>query len=159
LLQVGGASLLGLTLPRLLARETAAHADHCILIFLNGGPSHLDMWDMKPDAPAEIRGEFKPIASSPPGVPGSEHLPPLSRVMHLGHVVRSVHHSVNNPHAAPVYTGLTGHDRGDTSVAIGTRGTDHPALGSVVGQVRPATTPVVPYVSMPYITQEGKGGP
>src|SRR5689334_16531960 len=96
LLQVGGASLLGLNLPRLFARETAAHADHCILIFLNGGPSHLDMWDMKPDAPAEIRGEFKPIASSLAGVLVSEHLPRLSRLMHLGTVVRSVHHSVNN---------------------------------------------------------------
>jgi uncharacterized protein (DUF1501 family) len=160
LLQLGGASLLGLNLPRLLARETAAaRADHCILIFLNGGPSHLDMWDMKPEAPAEIRGEFKPIPSSLAGVPVSEHLPRLARVMHLATVVRSVHHSVNNAHAAAVYTGLTGHDRGDTNVAIGTRGTDHPAIGSVVGQVRPPATPVVPYVSMPYITQEGKGGP
>jgi hypothetical protein len=158
-LQVGGASLLGLNLPRLLARETSARADHCVLIFLNGGPSHLDMWDMKPDAPAEIRGEFKPVPSSLAGVPVSEHLPRLSRLMHLGIVVRSVHHSVNNAHAAAVYTGLTGHDRGDTNVAIGTRGSDQPAIGSVVGQVRPPQTPVVPYVSMPYITQEGKGGP
>src|SRR5260221_14351539 len=117
------------------------------------------MWDMKPEAPVEIRGEFKPIPSSLPGLMVGEHLPRLSRFMHLSTVVRSVHHSVNNAHAAAVYTGLTGHDRGDTNVAIGTRMTDQPAIGAVVGQVRPPQTPVVPYVSMPYITQEGKGGP
>ena len=77
MLQVGGAGLLGLSLPGLLRAEAEAEAGHaglspradaCILIFLNGGPSHLDMWDMKPDAPAEIRGEFKPIATTVPGV-------------------------------------------------------------------------------------------
>ena len=75
-------------------------ADACILIFLNGGPSHLDMWDMKPDAPAEIRGEFQPIATTVPGVHLSEHLPRLARQMHRCTLVRSVHHSVNNAHAA-----------------------------------------------------------
>ncbi len=162
MLQVGGASLLGLSLPQLIrARESvaSASADACIVIFLNGGPSHLDMWDMKPDAPAEIRGEFKPIPTSVPGVQFGEHLPRLARLMHHATVVRSVHHSVNNAHAAAVYTGLTGHDRGDTNVAIGTRTTDQPSIGSVVGFVRPPGNPVVPYVSMPYITQEGKGGP
>src|SRR5437763_1370765 len=78
LLQVGGASLLGLSLPRLLGAEagrtTAARADACIIVFLNGGPSHLDMWDLKPDAPAEVRGPFKSIATSLPGVRLSEHL-------------------------------------------------------------------------------------
>src|SRR5258708_6904053 len=84
MLQVGGASTLGLSLPRLLrARESveSARADACIIIFLNGGPSHLDMWDMKPAAPAEIRGEFKPIPTSVPGVQFGEHLPRLARLM------------------------------------------------------------------------------
>src|SRR5687768_15975779 len=80
-LQVGAIGAFGLTLPRLLASRAVgqaaglpnsrqagglphASADHCILIFLNGGPSHLDMWDMKPSAPVEIRGEFRPIATS-----------------------------------------------------------------------------------------------
>jgi hypothetical protein len=70
-----------------------------------------------------------------------------------------VHHSVNNAHAAAVYVGLTGHDRGDANVAIGAGGNDYPALGSVIGMCRPPEAPVVPYVSMPYITQEGAGGP
>ncbi len=159
ILQVGGAGLLGLALPRLLqsAQRQTTTADSCIIIFLNGGPSHLDMWDMKPDAPKEIRGEFKPIATSLPGVQFSEHLPKLARLMHRCTLVRSVHHSVNNAHAAAVYTGLTGHDRGE--IGGGARPTDHPAIGSVMGQCRPPTKPVVPYVSMPYITQEGAGGP
>src|SRR5262249_6747187 len=83
LLQVGGIALLGLALRRLLRAAadpaSGAGADACILIFLNSGPSHLDMWDMKPDAPAEVRGEFRPIPSSLPGVPLCEHLPKLAR--------------------------------------------------------------------------------
>jgi hypothetical protein len=159
ILQVGGASLLGLGLPRLLqaAEQRRAKADSCIIIFLNGGPSHLDMWDMKPDAPKEVRGEFKPIATSLPGVQFSEHLPRLARHMHRCTLVRSVHHSVNNAHAAAVYTGLTGHDRGE--IGGGAKPTDHPAIGSVLGMCRPPSKPVVPYVSMPFITQEGAGGP
>src|SRR5207253_9241690 len=71
----------------------------------------------------------------------------------------SMHHSVNNAHAAAVYTGLTGHDRGDTTVAIGTGANDYPAIGSVFGMLRQPRTVVPPYVSMPYITKEGAGGP
>src|SRR5262249_25480264 len=128
-------------------------------VFLNGGPSHLDMWDMKPDAPGEIRGEFKPIPTSLPGVQLSEHLPRLARLMHHCTLVPSVHHTVNNAHAAAVYTGLTGHDRGDATVAIGAGPNDYPALGAVLGLCRPPAAPVVPFVSMPYITAEGRGGP
>jgi hypothetical protein len=166
MLQVGGAGLLGLNLPRLLRAENSApglgltpRADACILLFLNGGPSHLDMWDMKPDAPAQIRGEFRPIASSLPGVMVSEHLPRLARFMHQGTLIRSAHHSVNNAHAAAVYVGMTGHDRGDATVAIGAGPGDYPAIGSVVGLRRPPSVAVPPYVSMPYITAEGAGGP
>jgi hypothetical protein len=152
--------LLGLALPRLLqsAERQPTKADSCIIIFLNGGPSHLDMWDMKPEAPKEVRGEFKPIATSLPGVQFSEHLPKLARHMNRCTLVRSVHHSVNNAHAAAVYTGLTGHDRGDANVAVGAGPNDYPAVGSVMGLCRPPSKPVVPYVSMPYITQEGAGG-
>ncbi|HKI34511.1 MAG TPA: DUF1501 domain-containing protein [Gemmataceae bacterium] len=163
MLQVGSIGLLGLGLPQVLRAATrpasSPAADACILLFLNGGPSHLDMWDMKPDAPAEIRGEFKPIATSLTGVQLSEHLPKMARLTHHCALVRSAHHSVNNAHAAAVYCGLTGHDRGDTNVAIGSGRNDQPAIGSVVGLLRPPKTPVVPYVSMPYITAEGAGGP
>src|SRR5262245_3941971 len=164
LLQVGASSVLGLSLPALLRAEgqskpggKGASADACILIFLNGGPSHLDMWDLKPAAPAEVRGEFKPISTSLTGVQFGEHLPKMARHMHRCTLVRSAHHSANNAHAAAVYTGLTGHDRGE--IGGGARPTDQPAIGSVVGLCRPPAAPVVPYVSMPYVTQEGAGGP
>jgi Protein of unknown function (DUF1501) len=164
MLQIGGIGLMTLGLPQLLRADAerggAAHtarADACILIFLNGGPSHLDMWDMKPEAPAEIRGEFKPIATTVPGVQLSEHLPKLAKQMHHCALVRSVHHSVNNAHAAAVYCSLTGHDRGE--IGGGAKPTDHPAIGSVLAKVRPPATPVLPFVSMPYVTQEGAGGP
>jgi hypothetical protein len=167
MLQIGGLGLMGLSLPRLLAAEAAAQslgdpqprADSCVLIFLNGGPSHLDMWDMKPDAPDGIRGEFKPIATSVPGIQFGEHLPKLAQHAHRSTIVRSMHHSVNNAHAMAVYTSLTGHDRGDGTVAVGTSSVDYPAIGSVLGMLRPPEQAIVPHVCLPYITKEGAGGP
>jgi hypothetical protein len=164
MVRIGATGVLGLGLPGLLRGQEAgralgleAKADHLIVIFLNGGPSHLDMWDMKPLAPVEIRGEFRPLATSLVGVHVSEHLPRLSRHMHKVTLVRSMHHSVNNAHAAGVYVGLTGHDRGE--IGGGARPTDHPSLGSVLGMLRPTPPGVVPYVSLPFITKEGAGGP
>jgi hypothetical protein len=163
-LQIGGIGLFNLTLPQLLRAEAqrsdtgkVPRADACILIFLNGGPSHLDMWDLKPEAPAEIRGEFRPIATRLPGVQLSEHLPHLAGHLHRCTLVRSMRHSVNNSHAAAVYCALTGHDRGEQGG--GAKPSDHPAIGSVLARVRPPHRPVLPYVSMPYITAEGAGGP
>jgi len=161
MIQVGAASMLGLNLPKLLradaTRATAPAADACIILFLNGGPSHLDMWDPKPDAPAEVRGEFKPIPSSVPGVLWGEHLPKFARHMHRCTLVRSAHHSVNNAHAAAVYCGLTGHDRGE--IGGGARPDDHPAIGSVAGMMHPPKAAVPASVMLPYITKEGAGGP
>ena len=156
-MQIGFSTMLGLSLPRLLQASPKRQADSCIVIFLNGGPSHLDTWDMKPDAPAEVRGEFQPIPSSLPGVPMCEHLPRLARLMHHCTLIRSAHHSVNNAHAAAVYCALTGHDRGEKGG--GARPTDHPAIGSVLGLRRPPATAMVPYAVLPYITKEGAGGP
>ena len=160
LLRVGGMGACGLTLPKLLAAEQtdlAARADACIVIYLNGGPSHLDMWDMKPQAPVDIRGEFQPIDSSLPGVPVSEYLPRLAREMHRVTLVRSMQHSVNNSHAAAVYAALTGHDRGERGG--GAKPSDHPAPGAVLAKLRPCSDHVLPYVTLPYKTQEGAGGP
>jgi hypothetical protein len=163
MIQAGAASFLGLSLPRLLradeSRQGSAHADACILIFLNGGPSHLDMWDPKPDAPAEVRGEFKPIPTSVPGVFFGEHLPKFARQMHRCTVIRSAHHSVNNAHALGVYTALTGHDKGDANQIVGAGPNDYPAIGSVVGMQRPPEGAIPPHVLLPFITKEGAGGP
>lgn len=164
-LQVGslGMAGLGLSLPNLLASDAAqqshvkATADNCILLFLNGGPSHLDMWDMKPNAADGIRGEFKAISTSLPGYQMSEHLPRMAQQMHLSTVVRSMHHSVNNSHAAAVYASLTGHDRGEQGG--GTRPTDHPCLGGIMARLRPTAATTLPQVHLPYMTKEGAGGP
>lgn len=163
-LQVGGLGLLGVTLPRLLesqaqcaAEGIAPKADACIILFLNGGPSHLDMWDLKPNAPDAIRGEFRPIATSLPGYQMGEHLPRLARHAHRATVVRSMHHGVNNSHAAAVYASLTGHDRGE--IGGGALPTDYPSPGSLISLFRPPSRPVLPQVTLPYMTKEGAGGP
>ena len=168
ILRAGGLGAVGLSLADLLAAEQAgtqgdasmkARADRCIIIFLNGGPSHLDMWDMKPDAPKETRGEFKPIATSTPGVQFCEHLPRLARWMNRAALVRSMHHSVNNAHALAVYTAMTGHDRGDASRIVGASADDHPTPGAMLARFRPAADGAVPHVALPYKTKEGAGGP
>jgi hypothetical protein len=162
-LQLGGLGLMGLQLPGLLHAETKARARRgkargCILIFLAGGPSHLDMWDLKPAAPPEIRGEFKPIATSVPGVQVCEHLPKLARQMHHASLIRSAHHSVFNAHWVATNYALTGEDRGDNARFF-RDSRDFPAIGSVLSHLRPPERNIVPFVSLPYITAEGKGGP
>lgn len=139
------------------ASELTARADHCIVLFLNGGPSHLDMWDLKPHAPSEIRGEFQPIDSSLPGVSLSEHLPRLARQMHRTTLIRSMNHGVNNSHAAAVYAALTGHDRGE--IGGGAQPSDRPSPGSVLARLRPPKNRTLPYVALPYKTKEGATGP
>lgn len=165
-LQIGGLGA-GLSLPELLRAESTRpdmrasrlvpRADACIILMLNGGPSHLDMWDMKPEAPENVRGEFRPIDSSVPGLQVCELLPRLARQMHRATLIRSLHHTVNNAHAAAVYCALTGHDRGE--IGGGARPGDNPAPGSVMAHLRPPTAPVVPFVHLPFITKEGAGGP
>ena len=162
-LVAGALGAAGLSLPRwLAARESAPgglapKADACILLFLDGGPSHLDMWDMKPEAAVEVRGEFQSIETSLPGYRMCELLPRLAKQAHRSTIIRSMHHSVNNAHAAAVYCALTGHDRGEQGG--GTKPSDNPSPGSVLGKLRPPTKPVIPYVHLPYITKEGAGGP
>ena len=172
LLRIGGAGIMGVSLAKLLAAADSAanpaalngpaiapKADACIVLMLNGGPSHLDMWDMKPDAPDNTRGEFKPISSSLTGVPVCEHMPKLSQQMHRCTLIRSMHHSVNNAHAMAVYTAMTGHDKGDANVAIGNSSGDYPSPGAVMARLRPAPSDAVPHVALPYMTKEGAGGP
>ncbi len=159
-LRAGVLGGLGLTLPDLLAaggNGIISNADSCIVLFLNGGPSHLDMWDMKPDAPLEIRGSFRSIPTTVPGLHLCEHLPRLARQMHRCTLVRSMNHSVNNSHAAAVYAALTGHDRGEQGG--GARPEDHPNIGSMLAKLRPSVRTAFPYVALPYKTKEGAGGP
>src|SRR5262249_40095748 len=100
-LKVGALSLLGgfFNLPSLLAleeargsRARAGKAKNVLLLYWQGGPATQDLFDLKPDAPAEVRGEFRPIATRAPGVRVCEHLPRMAQWMHKAVVVRSVYH-------------------------------------------------------------------
>ena len=96
-LQIGGAGLLGLNLPRLFAAEDKraasappVRAKSVIFLFQFGGPSHIDMFDMKPDAPDGIRGPYKPIASASPEIQVCERLPEVAKVMDKVTLIRSM---------------------------------------------------------------------
>jgi hypothetical protein len=139
LLQAGALGLTGLTLPRLLAAEAAVsprrRARSCIFILLNGGPSQLDTFDLKPDAPSGVRGPFRPIATSAPGVFISEKLPRLARWMHKVAVVRSLHHHLSSHNTGAAYM-LSGYPPA-SDAAIAPTADDHPTYGSVVARLAP----------------------
>src|SRR5262245_42145682 len=99
---VGTAGLASLGLLPTFASAAAAgkNIKSCILIFYYGGPSHLDTFDPKPNAPAEVRGEYRTIATSVPGVRICEHLPRMARLLGRVAVVRSVHHPMRNHNSA-----------------------------------------------------------
>lgn len=107
-----------------------------ILFFLCGGASHIDTWDMKPDAPAEYRGPFKPIATSAPGVRLCEHLPMLAQQAHHLVVVNSIDGTVNtNDHHAGYYYNLTGHVPDITFRTLGNNRTPYPTDWPFMGAV------------------------
>src|SRR5688572_713583 len=101
LLQAGGAGLFGLNLPQLLALESQtpvrpAKAKSVIFLFLFGGPSQLETFDLKPDAPSAIRGPFMPIACRTPGLQISDHLPMLAETSDKFCIVRTMTHKYND---------------------------------------------------------------
>jgi hypothetical protein len=118
---------------------------------MEGGPAHQDLWDMKPDAPAEYRGEFRPIASSLPGVPVSEHLPYLAQQMHRVTLIRSVHHSVVD-HNAGAYYALTGRPPVRAGgLIVNDQPDNFPPFGSVLSSLQPVERVVPPFVQLPDI--------
>ena len=159
ILRAGALSMTGLGLPELIrARANAGTAEQggfgrakaCILIFMWGGPSQLDTWDLKPDAPEGIRGPFKPIATSVPGVSISEHFPMLAAQMHRLAVVRSLSHD-DPAHLSSAHRVLTGHlAPRPYSDAIGPSPKDWPHLGSLVARLRPGKGALPPSVTMPW---------
>jgi hypothetical protein len=137
LLQAGGAGLLGLSLPKLLAAEsqqpfTNGRAKSVIFLFLFGGPSQLETFDMKPTAPSTIRGPLQPIASRTPGLQISELLPKTANISNKLAVVRNMSHSYNDHSGAGHYI-QTGH-RWHINIGGGFNVTpqDWPSMGSVV---------------------------
>jgi hypothetical protein len=107
-----------------------------LVVFASGGQSQLDTWDPKPAAPAEIRGAFRPISTSVPGIHLCEHLPRVARLAHLFTILRSVSHD-DLDHGSAVYLSLTGVNHARKSSNPPPRPTDHPCLGAVVQRVRP----------------------
>ena len=140
LLQAGGAGLLGLTLPKILQAESAEsslppRAKSVIFLFLFGGPSQLETFDLKPDAPADIRGPFQPIASRTPGLRISEHLPKTAAVSDKVCVLKTMTHPYNDHSGAGHYI-QTGH-RWQIPIGGGfaTTPNDWPSMGSVTEYV------------------------
>ncbi|MCH2124484.1 MAG: DUF1501 domain-containing protein [Pirellulaceae bacterium] len=142
LLQIGSVGLLGISLPDALqAAKTQGlrrgAAKSCILFFLDGGPGQQDMWDLKPNAPAEIRGEFQPISTSVPGIQVCEGLPLVSQQMHHLTLLRSVTHDCN-VHSAATYYMLTGrHPNPQGSLIIKEEPDNFPPFGSVLTKLKP----------------------
>jgi uncharacterized protein (DUF1501 family) len=150
LLRLGSVGLLGLTLPQLLAAQAAAkelrsfgRAKSCILLFMWGGPAHQDTWDLKPDAPAEVRGEFRPIATSVPGIQISEHFPELSRRTDKLCIVRSMTHT-NVDHTTSTSFLLTG----QPPVPGGEVRKQWPHIGAVLSRLGRGRGALPPFVSM-----------
>jgi len=139
ILQYGSIATLGLSLPELLQAGDAVkgrRAKSCIFIYQYGGLSQLDSWDPKPDAPGELRGPYKPIATNVPGFRVGELMPELAKRADKYAVIRSLNHTV------PV------HDVANTMLLAGRSkpASDDPAFGSIIAKLKPAAAEIPPYV-------------
>jgi hypothetical protein len=158
-LRAGSLGLFGLGLSRFLRAEAIPAASFsrrppiksCILLFYYGGPSHLDTWDMKPAAPREVRGEFRPLASVVPGVRLCEHMPHCARVVNKVAIVRSFHHGMRNHNAAAVES-LCGRTplKGDLEL-LADDPNSFPCYGSVLTTFKPATRGIPSHVALPHV--------
>jgi hypothetical protein len=181
LLRIGGTSLAGLSLPALLKSERANAAEegqryggpgfgkakHVILVYLQGGPSHLDLWDPKTDVPDNVKSVFKAIDTKLPGVQFSELLPKLAQVIDKTTLLRAVSYTPVGlfNHTAAIYQIMTGY----TADKVSPSGQleqpspkDFPNYGCNIIKAKPPTVPMLPFVMMPRPLQEsgvvGKGG-
>jgi len=157
-LQLGLGTLLGGGLASALrARDpeaaAKAEAKACILIWMDGGPTHFETFDPKPDAPEEYRGEFKTVATKTPGVFLSEHMKRLAGMFDKLAVVRSIRHDQGN-HGAGNHYMMTGAPP-RIPVGCGAFVSFHPSLGSVVAHEKPAPVGLPSYFSLPSMTRSG----
>ena len=183
LMKIGSLGLFGMTLQdvlRLKDRANAAiapsryegstgfgSAKSVIVLFLQGGPSHIDIWDPKPDAPSNVRGEFKPIKTKVPGIQLSETMPMLADTVDKCTLIRSMSYTPAGlfNHTAAIYQMLTGYEPTEVSPSGQLEPpspNDYPTAGSWISKFRPPTDPVLPFVELPRPLQEssviGKGG-
>ncbi|MDP6903903.1 MAG: DUF1501 domain-containing protein [Verrucomicrobiota bacterium] len=178
-LRVGGSGMLGLSLGGMLemqaqAKETKisggpgwGKAKSVILLYLQGGPSHLDLWDPKPDAPSNVKSIFKPIKTKLPGVNFTELLPNLAKVNDKFTMMRSVSYTPNGlfNHTAAIYQMMTGYTTDKVSASGQLEPPspkDFPNFGSNIIRLKPQEEPMLPFVMLPRPLQEsnvvGKGG-
>jgi len=171
--------MLGMGLGSMLQMQAAAAAEgtgggagwgkakHVILLYLQGGPSHLDLWDPKPNVPANVRSVFKPISTKLPGIQFTELLPKLAQVNDRFTMIRSMSYTPNGlfNHTAAIYQMMTGW----TTDKVSPSGQleppspkDFPNFGSQIIRMRPVNSPMLPFVMLPRPLQEsnvvGKGG-
>ena len=178
LLRVGGSGLLGLTLADVLAKESQAKgtttggpgygkAKSVILVYLQGGPSHLDLWDPKDNVPDNVRSVFKPIETKLPGVQFTEILPKLAQVNDKFTMIRSMSYTPIGlfNHTAAIYqlhTGYTADKVSPSGQLEPPSPADYPTMGSNIIRMKPPEVPMLPFVMMPRPLQEsnviGKGG-
>jgi hypothetical protein len=152
-------------MPRLFAAEDLAkrkapkaRAKSVIFLYQFGGPSQLETFDMKPDAPEGIRGLHKPISSNVPGIQVSERLPRMAKVMDKVTLVRSMHHTMKNHNSASYYA-LTGHAPPLDDIRLKDTLDLFPAYGSVVDRLAPCGGEIPTSVSYPYVIRDGSVTP
>jgi hypothetical protein len=159
-LRLGSLGVMGLSLPQLLRADAetgagkAPLAQSCVLFLLHGGPSQLDIWDMKPGAPVEVRGEFKPIATRVTGMRIVEHLPRLARLADKFSIVRSMTHTALF-HNAATYLVTTGQAPLRDFIEFTPSENDFPHLGAQVALKRPGVRGVPAAVSLPDPVSDG----
>src|SRR5207248_583069 len=178
LLPVGGSGVLGITLGQLFALQQASagtpgdgpgfgKAKSVILIYLQGGPSHLDLWDPKDNVPDKVKSVFKPQPTKLPGVYFTELLPKLGKVNDKFTMVRSMSYTPNGlfNHTAAIYqmhTGWTADKVSPSGQLEPPSPKDYPNFGSNIIRLKPPTVPMLPFVMMPRPLQEsgvvGKSG-
>ena len=171
LLRIGGLGLGGLSLVSLLGQETptaqaasssrtpnraAGRAKSAIVLYLSGGPSQLDMWDLKPHAPEEIRGTFRPIATNVPGIHVSEHMPRMARLADRYTIVRSMSHQESDHIRGGYWVWSGGHLGRPVVQASGMDRADRPHFGSVLHKLMGASRTMPPFVMVPeYVSPVG----
>ena len=158
LLKVGGLGLLGLTMPKIFGGQAlasgAARAKSVVFLFQFGGPSHVDMFDRKPDAPEGIRGPLKGIRTNLPGLHVCEGLPRVAKVMDKVTLIRSVHHNMKN-HNSAAYYALTGHAPPVDDIRLRDTLELYPAYGSVVDKLAPLGGEMPTSISYPHVISDG----
>jgi len=159
MLRIGGLGMLGMTLPKLLqaaekSKGPKARAKSVIFLFQFGGPSHLDMFDMKPNAPEGIRGPYKPMGSAADGIQVCEKMPETAKIMDKVTLIRSVHHTMKN-HNSAAYYALTGHAPLTDDQRLRDSIDLFPAYGSIVDRLAPVRDDMPTFVSYPHIISDG----